>query len=66
MKKKARYRAIPCFYDDVTDELIGRNWLYDILVSLNVWFDFEALKTEDLPLWVEADEEDFNNPLNPI
>jgi hypothetical protein len=32
MIKKARYRGIPCRYDNVSDEIEGNNWFYDILI----------------------------------
>lgn len=34
MRKKASYKGIPCWYDTVTDELIGRNMFYDFLLEI--------------------------------
>ena len=56
MKRKARYRGIPCWLDTITDELTGRNWVYDILVGINLWFDLNILKLDDIPIWVEVDD----------
>ncbi len=56
MQRKARYRAIPCWFDTTTDELTGRNWFYDILVDINIWFDLNILELDELPIWVEVDE----------
>ena len=49
------YRWIPCFFDETTHELMGRNWYYDILVSVSVWVDSELLGLDELPIWVDVD-----------
>ena len=54
--RNASYRGIPCWYNPVNDELKGKNWFYDFIVSLNIWFDFHVLRMEGLPIWVEVDE----------
>jgi len=54
--KKAHYRCIPSYFNPETNELIGRNWFWDILVGINVWFDFMILEIEELPIWIEVDE----------
>lgn len=54
--KKAYYRWIPCYFDPKTNELIGRNWFYDILVDIDMWFDFEVLGIEELPIWIEDED----------
>ncbi len=54
--RNANYRGIPCWYNPVTDELKGRNWFYDLLVSCNIWWDINVLCIESLPIWVEVDE----------
>jgi len=53
--KKAYYRRIPCYFDIDTHELVGRNWFYDLLVGINIWIDFEILKIEEIPIWIEED-----------
>lgn len=53
--KKAHYRWIPCYFNPFNNELIGRNWFYDILVSINIWIDFEILGIDELPIWVDTD-----------
>jgi hypothetical protein len=37
--KKAYYRGIPAYFDPETNELMGRNVFYDILIDINIWFD---------------------------
>ncbi len=54
--KNASYRGIPCWYNSVTEELKGKNWFYDLLISLNIWLDFNVIKIDSLPLWIEVDE----------
>ena len=54
--KRAKYRGIPCYYDKFTNELETDNWIYDKLIDLNIWFDFEILQLEELPIWVEQDD----------
>jgi hypothetical protein len=54
--RKAYYRRIPCYFDVLTNELKGRNKFYDILVELNIWFDLTILQLEELPIWIEIDD----------
>ena len=39
MFKNAKYRGIPCWYNEDIDELEGKNWLYNILIDINIWVD---------------------------
>ncbi len=55
--KNATYRGIPCWYNPIDNELKGKNWLFDILISFNIWWDFNVLLLEELPLWIEVDED---------
>lgn len=61
MKRKAKYRGIPCWLDTVTDELTGRNRFYDILVDIVLWFDINVLALKELRIWVEVDDLEKNN-----
>lgn len=54
--KKAKYRGIPCYYNEETEELGGRNWFYDILVSINIFLDYEIFLLDELPIWIDVDE----------
>lgn len=54
--KRAHYREIPCFFNPQTNDIEGRNWFYDKLIEINIWFDFNILWLEELPIWVETDE----------
>jgi len=53
--KKAYYRKIPCYFDSDTNEILGRNIFYDILIDINIWIDFTLLGIEELPIWIEED-----------
>lgn len=57
MRKNATYRNIPCWYDPETDELTGKNWFYDLMVEINLWFDFNILGLEEMPIWIDVDDE---------
>lgn len=48
--KKAKYRGIPCRFDPVTNELEVSNWFFDFLVDINIWWDFDVLGLEELPI----------------
>jgi len=60
MFRNAKYRGIPCWFDESTNEIKGKNWLFDKLIEVNVWFDFEVLQIEELPIWVDIDDDDPN------
>lgn len=51
--KLAYYRGIPAYYDVNTDVIKGRNWLYDKLIELNLWWDSEILEVDELPILIE-------------
>lgn len=53
MYKKARYRGIPIFFNEENNEVKGRNWLYDLLLSINIWFDVEIVGVEGFPIYIE-------------
>lgn len=47
MNKKGHYRKIPIIITDMLDdgmEFQGKNWFYNILVELNIWWDFFVLE----------------------
>ncbi len=56
--KKAFQRKIPCYYNEETHEIKGRNWFYDQLVGINIFIDFEILGIVELPILVKIDDED--------
>lgn len=61
LKRNGSYRGIPIHIVSITGtetEFYGTNWFYDILVDLNLWWDCSVLQLEDLPIWVDVDEED--------
>jgi len=53
----AFYRAIPCYFNISTNEIKGRSWLYDLLIGINVWWDFEVLNLQELPIFLEEDKD---------
>lgn len=58
MIRNAHYRKIPCYFDDETNEIIGRNWIYDLLVDLNIWLDINVFDVEEFPILVECTNEE--------
>ncbi len=55
MKKKAYYRKIPAYFNLETSELRGRNKIYDILISINIWIDCNIIQVEEFPILIEED-----------
>lgn len=53
--KNAYYRGIPCYFDPIDCEIMGRNWFWDILVDINIFIDFTILELEELPIEIEED-----------
>lgn len=54
--KNASYRGIPCWYNPINEEVKGKNWFYDSLISFLIWFDINVLQVEEFQLWVEVDK----------
>ena len=52
-KLKAKYRFIPCIYNQLDDELHGANEFLDLLLSAVLWIDVNVFMVERFPLWVE-------------
>jgi len=59
----AKYRGIPCWYRFEMDEnyedggeLIAKNWFYEILLDINIWWDVNIIKIDYFPLLIEEDE----------
>lgn len=55
--KKAHYNGVPCYYDEETGELEGRNKFYDILVDIHLWFDINVFEVDSFEIWVDVEEE---------
>lgn len=60
MIRKAKYRGIPCMFNDATNELTAYNWVYNKLIDLNLWIDTRLLVLDEFPLWVEMTEDEIN------
>lgn len=54
--RKAYYRGIPAYFNLLTSDLEGRNWLYDVLIDINVWIDIHIVEVETFPILIEDDE----------
>jgi len=53
--KDAKYMGIPCWFNPETNELIGKNWLYDKLLQLAIWVDINIIMVESFPIKVKND-----------
>lgn len=53
----AKYRFIPCFYNQFTEDIKGQNKMWDILLDIVLWIDVNIVGVEEFPMWVE----DTNN-----
>lgn len=51
--KYAYYRNIPAFFNEESEELIGRNWLYDKLIEINIFIDNQILQIDYFPILIE-------------
>jgi len=56
--KNAYYRRIPCFFNENTSELTGRNKFYSFLLDCMIWIDIHVFNEEGFPIWVEQESED--------
>jgi len=54
--RNAKYRGIPCFYNPMNNEIIGKNWFYNLLIDIMLWIDLVIIEVDEFPLWVEVDE----------
>ncbi len=54
----AYYRNIPAYYHVETHHLCGRNWLYGILIGINIWFDVNVVGIEYFPVIIEKNNEE--------
>ncbi len=54
--KNASYHGIPCWYNPINEEVTGKNWLFDKLISVLILIDVYLLRVEEFQLWVEVDK----------
>lgn len=59
--KKGKYRGIPIYYDPISHEMMGRNWLSDVLLNINLWFDINVIKVDSFDIWLEEDKDRDEN-----
>jgi len=57
--KRAYYRGIPAYFDPETNELIGRNMFYDLLIDINIWIDVYVINIEEFPIHIEKNENEY-------
>jgi hypothetical protein len=50
---KAYYRKIPAYFNPETNELYGRNWFYNLLITINLWVDVNIVQVEEFPIEIE-------------
>lgn len=43
----AKFYGIPCFWNNETNNLKGKNWLLDFLLTIAVWIEFKFPTSED-------------------
>lgn len=51
--KKAYYRNIPAYFNELTGELKGRNFIYNSLISIVIYIDIEFLGIDHFPILVK-------------
>lgn len=51
--KLAYYRRIPAYFNEDTNELKGRSFFYDLLISINIFIDNEILRIDHFPILIE-------------
>lgn len=55
--KKAYYRSIPAYFNPDTGELVGRSWIWNLLVDLNLFIDLTVLSLPEVPIeYLDEDE----------
>lgn len=55
-KRNAKYRGIPCYLNPINNEIIGKNFFYEFLIDIIMWFDINIFMVDEFPIWVEVDE----------
>jgi len=55
--KNAYYRSIPVYFNPDTDDIKGRNKIYDIMLDIAIWFDIDVLGLDYFPIHVIIDED---------
>lgn len=53
--KKAYYRNIPAYFNPANNELCGRNWFYDKLIDINIFFDVHIVRVTEFPILIEEE-----------
>lgn len=62
--KEAYYHKIPCKFNPETGELYGKNWFYEILVDICLWWDVYISNKEEFEITIleslDEDEIEFD------
>lgn len=56
IKKNAKYRGIPCYFNVINNEIIGKNFFYEFLINIIIWFDINIFMVSEFPIWIEVDK----------
>lgn len=51
--KNAKYRGIPCLFDENTGEMKDINLFYSFLIDIAMWIDINIFEVEEFPIWIE-------------
>jgi hypothetical protein len=51
--KRAYYRSIPAYFNTDTNDIMGRNWFYDVLIEINLWVDVHIVGVQEFPILIE-------------
>lgn len=52
-KLHAKYRFIPCWFNDFTNDVSGKNKMWNMLLGIVIWIDVNVVGVDEFPLWVE-------------
>lgn len=54
--KKAFYRGIPCYFDIMTSEIKGRDFITDVLLQIMIWMDVNVFQVDGFPIEIEDED----------
>lgn len=57
----AKFYGIPCYWNDETNNIKGKNFVFDIVLTIAVWIEFEFPTNDDgFPVLIGKKLEDNN------
>jgi len=57
-KLRASYRGVPCFFNELTNEITTKNKFYGYVIGILIFWDLRILGKEDFPFWVETEKKE--------